>query len=415
MTKREQARELKRQGLTVRQIAKRLGIAASTATGYTKGTHQSKPKLTTDYTDTTGRVELISTVQTLDDALDKAGVDRSVWEVDRWVCNSYEQASKDDSGSVSVTPLWQIKVYLRRKAAQSLAMEAVVADLSESPHRPKSKPHKPRRDKGCLLNISIPDLHVGKRPIAGEYPVEKIMDYCIETILSRASGVGVSLIHLPIGSDLLNVDGPHETTTRGTPQSQSQSFEQAATRAVRLLIATIDRLKEIATVKVTAVPGNHDRASTYWIGQILAAWYRDDGRVEVEAPGPFSRVYLRFGATLLMTHHGDAIKTKDVESIMIRERPKDFAECVFREAHSGHLHTAGKKRLHATDTIGTVTARQLPSLSPTDAWHDQMGFVGSPRFAEAHVYDPVEGPILSITATPPQEWYGETRNSQEEQ
>lgn len=403
MNKRERIRQCQREGLSIRQAAKRLGLSPSTVSGHWEP--QSKPQVRTDFSDNEGRVEVITTVRTLDDALKKAEVDTSVWEVERWVCNSYEQAAKDDTGSIEVTPLWQIKVWLRRRSKHETAIEAVIEALfADQPKLPRRKAPK-RKAKGCLLNLSIPDLHVGKRPIEGEYPVEDIYAHCIDTILQRVEGVDLSLIHLPIGSDLLNVDSSHETTTRGTPQRQSESFEQAATRAVRLLVATIERLADVAPVRVTAVRGNHDRDSTFWVATILHHRFMHDDRVTVDAPGPGKRVYLRFGSTLLLTYHGDCVKPDQVESLMIRERPTDFAECKYREAHAGHLHKSGKKRLFAGDTYGSVVLRQLPSLSPTDQWHDDNGYVGSPRFAEAQVYDPEEGPILTVEARPPSDMY----------
>lgn len=404
MNTKQRVHDLKAKGLTIRKIAKELGLSPGSVARHYKSAPRPHSKLKTEYHKDRAEVEVVTAVRTLDDALAKADVDTDVWEVERWVCNAYEQAAKDDTGTVNVTPLWQIKVWLVRKSPTVSALDRLIDTIGDHPERPRRKAAR-SKSKGCLLNLSIPDLHVGKRPMSGVYPVESIYEHCIDTILERVDSFDISLIHLPIGSDLLNVDNSHETTTRGTPQNQSESFEDAATRAVNLLIHTINRLSELAPVKVTAVRGNHDRDSTYWVGQILAAWYRDDKRVNVEAPGPGKRVYLRFGQTLILTYHGDCVKPDHIESLMIRERPADFAECTFREAHAGHLHKSAKKRLFSQDTIGSVVWRQLPSLSPTDQWHHDMGYVGSPRFAEAQVFDHDEGCVCTVEARPPSTMY----------
>jgi hypothetical protein len=397
MNTRERVRQCQAEGLSIRKTAKRLGIPVSTVnSNWQRG---AKARVKTDYSKDTGIAEVITTVRTLEDALLKAEVDTDIWEVERWICNSWEQHSQD-AGTV---PLWQIKVWLKRKHVHVSAIEHVLANL-DTARKPRRKATRPP-SKGCLLNISIPDLHVGKRPITGEYRVEEVYNHCIETILSRTASLPITLIHLPIGSDMLNVDTSHETTTKGTPQRQSESFEDAALRAVNLLIATIERLKEIAPVKITAVRGNHDRDSTFWLANILAHRFVSDDQVEVDHPGPGKRVYLRFGSTLILTYHGDCVKPDQLESLMIRERPHDFADCSYREAHAGHLHKSQKRRMFAQDTTGTVVFRQLPSLSPTDQWHDDNGYVGSPRFAEAQVYDFDEGPILTVEARPPKSMY----------
>ncbi|KKM66722.1 hypothetical protein LCGC14_1478300, partial [marine sediment metagenome] len=48
------------------------------------------------------------TVRTLDAALEAAGTDLCVWEVERHVINKWDQGSKQTDGTVQVVELWQV-------------------------------------------------------------------------------------------------------------------------------------------------------------------------------------------------------------------------------------------------------------------------------------------------------------------
>ena len=44
-------------------------------------------------------------------------VDLAVWEVERFVVNTWESAAKNAEGEVVVTPVHQVKAWLRRRAS----------------------------------------------------------------------------------------------------------------------------------------------------------------------------------------------------------------------------------------------------------------------------------------------------------
>ena len=55
-------------------------------------------------------------IQTVDEALEHASVNTTVWKVDRFVVNSWEAPSKEHG----VTTLWQVKVWLIRIASNPM-------------------------------------------------------------------------------------------------------------------------------------------------------------------------------------------------------------------------------------------------------------------------------------------------------
>jgi metallophosphoesterase superfamily enzyme len=61
-------------------------------------------------------VEVIDSerIKTLDQLLEECQVDLEVWKVDNYTVNKWEQASKNESGDITITPLFQIKARLAR-------------------------------------------------------------------------------------------------------------------------------------------------------------------------------------------------------------------------------------------------------------------------------------------------------------
>jgi hypothetical protein len=152
-----------------------------------------------------------------------------------------------------------------------------------------------------------------------------------------------------------------------------------------MIIEQIDKLREIAPVEVLVVPGNHDETRTLFLGDAVQCWYRNDKHVEVRNE-PKQRKYVRHGNTLLGFTHGDDEKHGDLESIMIRECAEFFGECTWREWHLGHYHKRKITKYVAGDTHGGTMVRIIPSLSATDKWHYDNGYVKGPKGAEAFVW-----------------------------
>jgi hypothetical protein len=64
---------------------------------------KTETKFTENPDDTATLEGPLSRIRTLDELLDAANVDRTIWEVERYVVNKYEQASKNDDNEPQVT------------------------------------------------------------------------------------------------------------------------------------------------------------------------------------------------------------------------------------------------------------------------------------------------------------------------
>lgn len=242
-----------------------------------------------------------------------------------------------------------------------------------------------------LLEISIFDPHLGKlawEPEAGEnYDIKIAASRFKEAtayFMDLAKALQVTKIAFVLGNDLFHTDGMTNATTAGTPQDTDVRWQKAFSTVRRLMINCIDNLRTVCPVDVIIVPGNHDRAQCYYLGEALECWYHNCDEVMVDN-APKLRKYYKFGTNLLGFTHGSEEKHADLPMIMATEVPMDFATSTHKEFHLGHCHSN-----LVTEKFGVIT-RILPSIAGTDAWHKSKGYVGNIKSAQAYLYSAEEG------------------------
>lgn len=105
--------------------------------------------------------------KTLEELIAVCQIDLDTWQVQRWVANKWQQAAKmlvgkDLPQQIVETPLYQIKVWLVRRVAQSLhsevpAFQPVHCTVSRLP------PATAATGDGLRAGVVIPDPHIGFR------------------------------------------------------------------------------------------------------------------------------------------------------------------------------------------------------------------------------------------------------------
>ena len=158
----------------------------------------------------------------------------------------------------------------------------------------------------------------------------------------------------------------------------------------------IERLRELAPVRVIVVPGNHDRLSTWHLGHSLQCYFHNYKDVTIEND-PTLRKYYQWGSVMLMFSHEAANKRlrDDYPLLMATEQPKMFGSTRFHEVHIGDIHQVRLEEQHG------VRVRVLPSLCPPDEWHSSKGFVGNIPSAECFIWNKVEGLVGTATYSVP--------------
>ena len=340
-------------------------------------------------------------VKSLDDLLEACSVDQNEWEVEKYDIGTYEVTGFDKERKPITITMFRTKAWLKRiKPELNLKQikEQLIEDLRNlSPKVSKIKRKRPTDRKDLhLLEISAFDLHIGKIGIKGdEYSIdiaEKRLLSAIDHLLYRAQGFYIDKVLFIVGHDLLNSDKdwPVPSTTRGTPQFNSDYHIDMYRAARKLMIKAIDILSEVADVHVMVIPGNHDRESVMHLGDTLELYYGNNENVKVDNNDCLMKA-LPYGNNLIISDHGDGPKTNDLSGIISQRFKNLWSDVDYVEVHRGHYHTNKATKLQAIEELNGITVRNLSSMSATDYWHDSKGFIGNIKKAQAFIYSRQNG------------------------
>jgi hypothetical protein len=219
------------------------------------------------------------------------------------------------------------------------------------------------KKQDCLLEICMPDFHIGQQTMDKE---KELFEKVLWSITDRATAnYDIAQIELPIGNDFLNSDNIKYGTTKGTQQFDYSKWHESFRHAWQLLAANITELRNVAPVNVRTILGNHDKTRMFYVGDVLQAYFTNSDI------GIFNEVnqfhHFQYGKNLVMYDHGE-IKSADYPLIMATELPVEFAATTFREVHTGHIH---KEKV---DEFRGIKVRFLPSLAKGSDWEKQRGY-----------------------------------------
>ena len=303
-------------------------------------------------------------------------------------------------------PLFQVKCWLRKKVEVAAAKAEIKALIEDAKcYAPIYLPIKHNRvSSGITVELSIPDLHLGKlawgKETGGKDWDSKIARdtffRAFEHLLRGVSGYNPDKFWFIVGNDFYNADNKSGLTTKGTPQSTDTRYPKMFRTGRQLIVDATDNLVQTANTDLIIVPGNHDELSCFHLGENLEIWYSRNQNVFVDN-APTLRKYRKHGCVGLMWTHGNHEKHDKLPLLMATEQRKMWGETRFNEIHIGHYH--GTK----VDEINGVRVRRLPSLCTADEWHSRMGFCGNLQSAEAFVWDAERGLVGTAVYNEPGE------------
>lgn len=346
-----------------------------------------------------GEIEDEQCVQFTDDELfKKFNLSPSQWQIERITHNSWETPVRNENtGEIDPHTNKQTKVIFKK------VISDITLDIIKEQYKILPKKYTPIERKSLkdphMFEIAIADHHFAKlawdMETGESYDIKIAKKYYLDAIkdlLSRASHLNIEKILMPIGNDLFNFDGIRNETTAGTPQDSDSRWTKVFRVVSETMIEVIDICRQIANVDVVVVPGNHDRASCFYLGEFLSAWYRLDKNVNIDNK-PTLRKYYKYGNTLIGMSHGSEEKPSNLPLLMAREAKEFWSMCDFYEYQIGHWHKKKMTEYVSGDVYNGVQVRVLPSLTGTDAWHYSKGYVKGIKSAIGIVYDKKEGSV----------------------
>lgn len=353
-----------------------------------------------------------------DEIVDHLGVDMAIWRIDKveyrgWeVTGKMHQGQIREEGTVTWLPqkLWKSKnryIALRLVRRAPKNVQDGVAALLARGEWPKAPTPVVYNSGSAVMELSLYDVHLGKY-CWGKHTGESYDNDIAATVfmqagydlLKRTSHLNIDHIVIPIGHDFFQVDNWIGATTAGTiVESTDTRFSKTFQIGADSFVFLIDECLKVAPVELLWVPGNHDMSTSFYLTQVINAYYHANKHVQVDSQfstGHKGRKYRRFGVTFLGYVHGgqrDCPKDRDLPLLMATEEPDQWAASTDRAWRLGHLHTKRTSVVPVGDIFNGVRVERIPSLSATDAWHYDNGFTGNRRAAEAWVWSYTDGLI----------------------
>ena len=219
----------------------------STSSNKTKTTAK-KPGAFDDFVESESGVCVSANEKSLESTIKNCNVDLKRWTVDHY---TIEENSRG----------YNFKLYLKKKGLIEQDSHDLKKELKDICSGIKRNPVKYKtKQSGLLLEFAPFDLHWGKLAWAEETgqdydmkeaatDLNKSIDYTIDT----ASKFNVSKIVFPFGNDFFQIDNEQNTTTAGTRQDTDSRFKKILREGRKLVIDTIEKLREIAPVDVVIV------------------------------------------------------------------------------------------------------------------------------------------------------------------
>lgn len=261
-------------------------------------------------------------------------------------------------------------------------------------YAPRYKPivYKKIKDPHMQL-IDVADLHIGKFAFSRDgkqcYDIEKAVYFAekgVATLLNRTQHLNTELFTFPVGNDILHVDSTANTTTRGTRQDVSGHWIQMVDAAVQMYIKILEDLSQIAPVHVVYNRSNHDEHSGYLVAREVRAWMSRNKNITFTITTN-DREYIQYGTSMIGLDHGDGAKTADIINIMASESPRMWGGTVYRYFVRHHVHHFSKREFLSGKDFPGATVLTMRSLSPSDPWHEKMGYVGAPQAIDTLIFD----------------------------
>lgn len=392
--------EMRARGCSWREIGGAIGRGGDSARmrhNRLKDGNQVEPQESSEFIDNGKTAKLVMVtgrqIENAEDACRFADIDLAIWQIKKQRFKKYEAHSKGPDDEMQVAELISISIDLERivskQQQQSFDYLKRCLEKGWRPARIKRK-----KKKGShLLEVSLYDHHFAKLCWAPEVSAtgEKSENYdtkiaseiycqAVEDHISDAGGERIEKIMLVVGQDFLNIDNTQNSTERGTPQDTDGRIYKAMPLALLALISAIETMREVAPVEVIYVPGNHGPLTSFCICLAIDQRYKSCSDVTVDMT-PFPRKYRRYGVSLIGSTHGHKSKPRDRATLIMREASALGlldAGVRFIEWHTGHFHQEKQMRL-ATNEAQGVIERVMPSLSGTDKYHADSGYVMNRR------------------------------------
>lgn len=200
----------------------------------------------------------------------------------------------------------------------------------------------------------------------------------VDKLVSSTGDCAVGVL-LNVG-DLIHANSLKNETAAGTALDVSNRQGKTIRAAGNLFKIVITRmLQQYDEVWIINARGNHDPDASLWLNEMLRMYYEKEKRVKVF--DNFNKfIYFEWGNNFVVTHHGDKIRTRQLYEAITRDYAEQWGRSKYRFAWTGHIHHK------QSEEMGGLTWESWSVLPPVDSWHAASGY-GSQRSISCVVLD----------------------------
>lgn len=347
-----------------------------------KITYSSKDKSTTF----DGKIiELMSGKPITPEILLKAyNIDGKMFEITYWTANLWQSQIKGGKK----LDLYQSKLTVKPRKEPIITFEEIEKHFNsfKNTYKPLNKKYKEIKSNK-MREINIADLHFGKlchNAVSGEnfdYKVARERFFkIIDTEVEKVKQTQYEKILFVWCNDFFNADGISNATTGLTPQECDVRWQKMFLIGCEMLVEAIDKLSKYAPVETFYIASNHSRQVEFYAINYLHAWFRNYDNVKIDVNCK-ARYYYEYGVNLIGFSHSYYEKKNNQPFLMSVEVPEMWARTKYREYHLAHFHS------EKVEEKGGVIYRWLPSMTGTDTWHYDSGYIGALKRSYSFEWD----------------------------
>lgn len=298
-------------------------------------------------------------------------LDPKHWDVLSYKTNFWQAQEKGGKKML----LYQSKLTVKPKEKIELTFEDIDRYFENKDYSKDKLPtcHYDYDPKGEILEIKIPDLHIGllawREETGADYDLKIVKERffkCINDILDRCKGRKFKKIVFVTLGDLLHIDNDRQETTNGTFQQVEGRMAKITECAEDMIIDALTILGDKAPVEYIYLCGNHDRTVGYMLARSVSNAFRNDANITCDiSPNPIK--HRRYGVGLVLYHHGDASK-KNIAELPMKHAREEVSYAKFVEINLGHYHDEEIK------SVNGARVRYFPTICSSSYWEYQQGY-----------------------------------------
>ena len=320
------------------------------------------------------------------DILKEFNLDIKKWQIEKLNYSLWDSPNKE-KGTI---PLYSVKCQFKKRDKLDYDVEELKNVIDSCFDKVDfTRPVLNKRDNiENMILIDIADLHLNKFSDDYDMEIAKIrFNNAIDVFLNNTSAEECIFV---IGEDYFNIDTINKTTTKGTPQDTEVDVYKMFDFGLELMIETLHTLSVFFDkVNVILIQGNHDKLLSYMLVKALEHYNFEKGNIVFNSEIK-SRKYIEYGNSLIGLGHLDTENKKQKQFLTQNEVKEMYGKSKYNYFISGHLHN------YSVEEVGGIQYIRLPSLSGSDNWHNEMGYITQTKGAIAIEFNKDRGMFKKI-------------------